>query len=375
MKIIAYYLPQFHEIKENNEWWGPGYTEWTLLKKAKKLFKHHRQPRVPLDHRYYDLTDINTLKWQAQLANAYGIYGFCIYHYWFEGKLLLQKPLELLLNHPDIKIHYCISWANEDWTNGWISNNPKILRKQTYGTKKDWKEHFHYLLPYFQDDRYIKIDGKPLMVIYHPEDMTCLNEMLGYWQQLALQHHLPGLCIASQHPNALTDGACISSSMINYRIEYQPDVASLCVEPWYYYFFQRFNNLLDTIFETNYFSDAKFLRPLVKKDYKSAWEYIVHMPSYDDKRIPGAFVDWDNTPRKGRRGSVYPNATPELFYKYLKEQILHTRLVYKKDFLFLFAWNEWSEGGYLEPDTDMKYRYLSAVKQALEDTDEMEMES
>lgn len=375
MKIIAYYLPQFHEIKENNEWWGLGYTEWTLIKKAKKLFKQHRQPRVPLDLRYYNLTDIKTLEWQVQLACSYGIYGFCIYHYWFEGKLLLQKPLELLLNHPEIKIHYCISWANENWTNGWVSNNPDILLKQTYGTENDWEKHFLYLLPYFHDERYIKIDGKPFLVIYHPEKINCLNKMLVYWKKLAKQHNFPGLCIASQHPNALIDNFCISSSFIDYQIEYQPDVAGLYIEPWNYYFFQTFTKLLDAIFRTNYFSNVRFLRPLIKKDYEKTWKYIIHMPLKNNKRIPGAFVDWDNTPRKGRRGSVYLGATPELFYKYLKKQILHTRLVYKKEYIFLFAWNEWSEGGYLEPDTDMKYRYLNAVRQALEDTNEMEIES
>ena len=374
MKIITYYLPQFHEIKENNQWWGKGYTEWTTLKKAQKLYKDHRQPRVPLNHKYYDLTDVATLEWQAHLAHYYGIYGFCIYHYWFEGKLLLQKPLEILLANTYINIHYCISWANEDWTNGWVSNKPDVLLKQTYGTKKDWKKHFLYLLSFFQDERYIKIEGKPLLIIYHPEEIECLNEMLAYWQKLAKQYNFPGLCIASQHPNALSNPNCITSSFVDYQIEYQPDVASIYTESWYYYFFKYFNNFFDTIWHTNYFSTVKFLRPLIKKNYVKTWEYIVHMYPSNTKRIPGAFVDWDNTPRKGKRGSVYIGGSPEVFYKYLKKQIINARNVYKQNYLFLFAWNEWSEGGYLEPDTEMKYRYLESVKQALEDTNEWECE-
>lgn len=374
MKIIAYYLPQFHEITENNQWWEKGYTEWTALRKAKKYFSKHRQPRIPLNNNYYDLTDIDTLEWQASIARTYGIYGFCIYHYWFEGKLLLQKPLELLLNNQRINIHYCICWANEDWTNGWISNNPKILLKQTYGTEADWKKHFLYLLPYFQDKRYIKIDGKPLMVIYHPENISNLNDMLRYWNQLASEFGFSGICIASQHPNALFNKHCNASPFIDFQIEYQPDLAGIDIEPWYYYFFKYFNSALDFLFRTNYFSKVKFLRPLVKKDYIKTWEYIVHMPSADSKRIPGAFVDWDNTPRKGKRGSVYTGVNPGLFCRYLTKQIVHTKEVYKKNYLFLFAWNEWSEGGYLEPDAEIKYQYLDAVKRALETTHQWEKE-
>lgn len=374
MKIIAYYLPQFHEIEENNRWWGKGYTEWTALKKAKKLFSAHRQPRIPLDNKYYNLTDISTLEWQAHMAKSYGIYGFCIYHYWFEGRLLLQKPMELLLHNQQINIHYCICWANEDWTNGWVSNDPNILLKQTYGTETDWEKHFLYLLPYFKDERYIKIDEKPLMVIYHPEAIANLNDMLRCWNRLALEHNFPGICIASQHPNALNENHGNVSTYIDFQIEFQPDLAGLYVEPWYYYFFKYFDLVLDTLFCTDYFSRVKFLRPLVRKDYIKTWEYIVHMQPENSKRIPGAFVDWDNTPRRGRRGSVYTGVTPQLFYKYLKEQIIHAREIYKKEYLFLFAWNEWSEGGYLEPDTDMKYQYLNAVKKALETTQQWENE-
>lgn len=374
MKIIAYYLPQFHEIEENNQWWGKGYTEWTALKKAKSYFGTHRQPRIPLNHNYYNLTEVSVLEWQADLARKYGIYGFCIYHYWFEGKLLLQKPLELLLHNPQIKINYCVCWANEDWTNGWISNNPEVLLKQTYGTEEDWKRHFLFFLPYFKDERYIKIEGKPLLVIYHPEKIENLNKILAYWTHLASKYNFPGICFASQHPNALFESNCNASPFIDFQIEYQPDLAGLYVEPWYYFFFQHFDHILDKIFQTDYFSKTKFLRPLVKKNYAKTWEYIIHMRQANSKRIPGAFVDWDNTPRKGKRGSVYIGTNPEIFYKYMKAQILHAKKMYKKNYLFLFSWNEWTEGGYLEPDTEMRYQYLNAVARALKVTCEWEEE-
>ncbi|MGO5292977.1 glycoside hydrolase family 99-like domain-containing protein [Porcincola sp. LCP21S3_C12] len=135
MKTIAFYLPQFHETPENNKWWGKGFTEWTNMKKAKPLFEGHYQPRVPLNKNYYDLSNPNTIRWQAELAKENGIYGFCLYHYWFNGKLLLQKPVELLRDNKDIDIHYCLCWANENWTNGWVSDKANILIEHNFNDR------------------------------------------------------------------------------------------------------------------------------------------------------------------------------------------------------------------------------------------------
>ena len=149
MKIIAYYLPQFHQIPENDEWWGEGYTEWVTVRKAKPLFEGHLQPKIPLNNNYYNLLNIDTMRWQTQIARKYGIYGFCFYHYWFNGKKLLEKPVENFLDAKDINFHYCLSWDNCHWTNQWVSDKRTVLVEQKYGKESTWKAHFEYLLSFF----------------------------------------------------------------------------------------------------------------------------------------------------------------------------------------------------------------------------------
>jgi lipopolysaccharide biosynthesis protein len=199
MKIIAFYLPQFHEIPENNAWWGEGFTEWTNVKKAQPLYRGHYQPRIPLGQNYYDLCRIETLVWQTNIARNYGISGFCFYHYWFNGKLLLEKPIELYLNHSECELPFCLCWANESWTNGWVSENNDVIMPQTYGGESEWESHFLYLLKYFKDPRYITKDGKPLLVIYKPQEITNLPLMLDYYQKRALEHGFEGIHFAYQH--------------------------------------------------------------------------------------------------------------------------------------------------------------------------------
>ena len=173
MRIIAFYLPQFHSIPENDEWWGEGFTEWANMKAAKSLFEGHNQPRIPLNNNYYNLLDDSTMEWQVDLAKKYGVYGFCFYHYWFDGRMLLQKPMENMLKNQNINFPYCISWANEAWTNAWKSDeNARTLIAQRYGNTKEWKEHFDYLLQFFMDENYIKEDGKPLFIMYGQRFVT-----------------------------------------------------------------------------------------------------------------------------------------------------------------------------------------------------------
>ena len=180
VKILALYLPQFHSIPENDKWWGNGYTEWTAVKNAKPLFANHYQPRIPLDNNYYDLSNNSgkTWFWQAELARKFGIYGFCIYHYWFEGKQLLERPMEILRDHKEMDINYCICWANETWSRNWYAQERTVLLEQRYGDESAWIKHFEYLNTFFRDKRYIKIDNKPVINIYHSQEITCLKEML-----------------------------------------------------------------------------------------------------------------------------------------------------------------------------------------------------
>ena len=169
MKIIPFYLPQFHNIPENDEWWGNGFTEWTNIKSAKPLFEGHKQPKVPINGNYYDLLNDDVKIWQAELAKKYGIYGFCYYHYWFNGKMLLEKPMEQMLTNHNIDIPFCICWANAAWTKAWVGEEKKVLIPQTYGGRNEWEEHFFYFLPFFKDRRYIRENNKPVIIIYRPQ--------------------------------------------------------------------------------------------------------------------------------------------------------------------------------------------------------------
>ena len=380
MKIIAFYLPQFHNIPENNEWWGDGFTEWVNVKAAKPLFEGHRQPKVPLNNNYYDLTNDDIKIWQAKIAKEHGIYGFCYYHYWFSGKMLLEKPMEQMLNNKKIDIPFCISWANETWTKAWVNDEKKVLILQKYGDKKEWKAHFNYLLPFFKDSRYIKENNKPLFIIYRPEVVDCLNEMLDLWNQLAIEAGFAGMCFAYQTINMdITDKS--DTSRFTYDIEFQPSYArfDMANNKGLVSYLKKQRRNIAKKFEKKFGIDllrytSKMLNTpknnVNKIDYSEAWETVLKRKPISNKCVPGAFVAWDNTPRHKERGWVYTNNTPELFEKYLEKQIFRARNVYHKDMIFMYAWNEWAEGGYLEPDEEHGYAYLDAVKKALVKTKE-----
>lgn len=222
MKIIAFYLPQYHSFPENDAWWGKGFTEWDNVKSAKPLYDGHHQPKIPLNDNYYSLLSNEVLRWQADIARQYDIYGFCYYHYWFDGKLLMERPMANMLKDKRVSIPFCISWANEDWTRAWARKDREVLISQTYGDKRDWENHFYYLLPFLKDERYICIDEKPVIIIYRPELISCRFEMLSLWKKLAVEAGLKGLCIMSQKSTYNLDKDMVGH-LFDYRIEYQPD--------------------------------------------------------------------------------------------------------------------------------------------------------
>lgn len=380
MKIIAFYLPQFHAIPENDEWWGKGFTEWTNVKTAKPLFEGHRQPRIPLDDNYYNLLDVSVMKWQVELAKKYGVYGFCFYHYWFGGHMLLQKPMENMLKDKEINFPYCICWANEGWTNAWkADSNAKVLISQRYGDKKEWKEHFEYLLQFFKDSNYILENGKPLFVIYRPEICNCLNEMLDYWELLAKENGFNGMCFAYQQVSYYLKPDH-DESRFNYRIEYQPGYARFDSQNSNGGFsrfwikakssIRNIAGIIDNQLGTSIQSKLT-KQGLSFEDYDVLCSAIVNRHGEDEKSVAGMFVDWDNTPRRGTRGRICRGSSPEKFEYYLTEQIKNVKSSYKNDMLFIFAWNEWAEGGYLEPDTYNGYGYLEAIRKALAENDEL----
>lgn len=365
MKIIAFYLPQFHEAPENNEWWGNGFTEWTNVKTAKPTFKDQYQPRVPLNGNYYDLTCLKVLVWQAQIAKKHGIYGFCYYHYWFEGDMLLSKPAEIMLENNTVDIPFCFSWANHTWSRNWANKEDVVLKEQKYGDEKDWERHFYYLLDFFNDNRYIKIDGKPLMTLYNPLGVKEFPSMMKLWQKLAKENGLPGICFVHQQ-NEFDHTKEYGGDLFDYGIEFQMNRAVLqFISKSILFAVERvLNRIADKL-------------PLLRSkattmhySYDTIWEIIITTPPKGESWFPGAFVDWDNTPRRKNRGQLCTDVNPEKFRKYLAIQVKRARDVYEKDFLFMFAWNEWGESGYLEPDEKFGYRMLEAVRDALIENDE-----
>lgn len=366
MKILAFYLPQFHQIPENDKWWGTGFTEWTNVKSAKPNFNGHNMPRVPLDNNYYNLLDSNTQKWQAQLAKEYGIYGFVYYHYWYEEGMLLHKPAEIMLNHPEVDLPFCFCWANHHWTKAWVNKSNTILRKQTYGDENEWRKHFNYLLPFFKDKRYIKIDNKPLLIIYLTS-IPCFNEMHKCWEVLAKENGFDGLYILNQQNIGTEISDSTRGGLYDGGIEYQPGRAM-----------NEFRDKHNVSFQaTRLMSHVGDVFPAIRGkwttmhyDFDKLWKLILNEDPIDVYSFPGAFVDYDNTPRRKNRSTVVIGSNPDKFESYLSKQIARARDIYNKDYLFLFAWNEWGESGYLEPDKKFGYGNLEAIKRALEENNE-----
>ena len=372
MKIIPLYLPQFHTIPENDEWWGKGFTEWVNVREAKPLFEGHNQPRVPLNNNYYDLSDIETLKWQCRIAKEYGIYGFCMYHYWFNGHLLLEKPMEMLLAHPEIDIKYCISWANHDWTDAWKASNrqPKVLIAHNFDDEKDWVDHFNYLLPFFKDPRYMTENNKPLMVIYIPNIIRKLKKMLNVWSQMARDNGFDGLTFIYQSAASSFDNSW-DHSLFDYGVEMNPGYVGLANRQKNSSFFPKLMKYSHEIKRFLHIRRSllpqKKITEVSKADYDYTWQRILELRpiSNTPKMIPCAFTDWDNTPRHKERGNLFQGVSPDKFKSYFKQLIDNTKNFYDTDMIFVFAWNEWAEGGYLEPDEKNGFAFLEAIKECL----------
>lgn len=365
MKIISFYLPQFHAIPENDKWWGKGFVEWVNTKKAKPTFKGHHQPNIPLNSNYYDLLDDEVKEWQVKLANKYGVDGFCFYHYWFKGgKKLLEKPVEQFLKNENLNIEFCLSWANEPWCRNWDGLSNEVLMEQEYGGIDEWTEHFTYLLPFFKDRRYIRDkDTKgPIFIIYKPEIIPCLDEMMKCWNDLALKEGIPPITYVRQYPS-------LSKKAINglkYSIEFEPIYTKL-IET--HSLSAKLKFMLHNPNQYKNFLVGKLLRLLnIKRgnilSYDLTWKSILSRKPESKNMIPGAFPGWDNTPRRGNEATVYKGSTPEKFEEYMTMQIKRAKDVYQSEYLFINAWNEWAEGAYLEPDEQYQYAYLEAIYKA-----------
>lgn len=370
MKIIAFYLPQFHTFPENDEWWGKGFTEWTNTKKAKPLFNGHYQPHIPMNGNYYDLSTVEPMREQAKIAKEYGVDAFCFYHYWFkDGKMLMEKPVERFLNEKSIDIEFCLSWANEPWTRAWDGSKNQVIMPQEYGSEQEWKKHFEYFLKFFCDQRYIKIGNKPLLLIYRPDMIEKWDKMLLCWNQLARQNGFDGLAVAVQGV-----GACANfdydKKSFDYIIEFEPlytnavlKMRNLLKHPM-----SVLTGIKTWRYNSQVWKKAKkqdqLNEPAKVYDYDLVCEAMTKRPPYCSKLVPGISPSWDNTPRRGINAMIFSGSTPEKFKKYLKIQLKRAKSVYRQEMLFINAWNEWAEGAHLEPDEKYGYAYLEAIKEA-----------
>ena len=370
-KVVAAYFPQFHRIAENDRWWGDGFTDWVNVRRAKPLFPGHAQPRVPLGGKYYDQTQEDVIRWQVDLAREHAIHGFCHYHYWFDGVHLLSEPTRVFLEHKDIAMPFCLAWANESWSRRWDGQDKEILQAQTHEPSvESWQRHFDYLIKAWTDERALRIDSKPVFVIYRPFRIKQLARMLDFWQTQARRHGLDGI-----HFLALQQSDYPEESLRPFDgfIRFQPFHAMQ--RAWRSWRHGRVGRVWDRVearvprrllASWNAANKAYFARPNMV-DYDEAWKRIVlDCAGAPANTYPGAFLDWDNTARYGRRATIFEGASPERFEHWF--QIL-VRLVEarpeKEHWIFVNAWNEWAEGTYLEPDTRHGHGYLEAIRRCV----------
>jgi len=359
IKTIAFYLPQYYPIPENDEWWGKGFTEWTNVGKAKPLFRGHYQPHIPADLGYYDLRVSETRQAQADLAKQYGISAFCYWHYWFgNGRRLLERPFNEVLESGEPDFPFCLAWANETWSGIWHGNPGTVLMEQTYPGVEDYVAHFNWLLPAFKDKRYFKVDSKPLFMVYKPTKIPDLKLFVDTFRGLAAKNGLKGLHLVATNVDADWDTFEHGFDALTTAYHTRPDyfrVANGFVSFWRRVKNSRLNGYYKKIFK----------KPPRIYNYKDA---IQEFNEYSGNNIyyPTVIPNWDNSPRSGLDSLVLHNSTPELFKKALRNA---KNKVEKYDpenrIIFIKSWNEWAEGNHIEPDLKFGHQYLQAVKDVL----------
>ena len=361
-RIIAFYLPQFHPIPENDAWWGKGFTEWTNVTRAKPLFRGHYQPNLPSELGFYDLRLPEVRDTQAELARSYGLEGFCYWHYWFgNGRRLLERPFQEVLESGKPDFPFCIAWANESWTGRWHGLDDRILAQQEYPGENDFTEHFYALKKAFSDPRYIKVNGKNLFLVYWPFELPDPSGFVRLWRKLAEAENLPGFYFIGINQNPFV------------RKEHLPDLTGGLYDG---YIINGPNLPEKTIFPT--FAELLLHRltginlRLILRAMNYTGPEIYQYSSFarnslnsllHEREYPLLIPGWDNTPRSGRNGMVLKGSTPLLFQRLLKKAInLMGARPEQEKLIFIKSWNEWAEGNYMEPDMQWGRKYLEAVK-------------
>lgn len=366
MKIIrpiAFYLPQFHPIPENDEWWGKGFTEWTNVAKAKPLFKGHYQPHIPADLGFYDLRVSEVREAQAEIAKKYGIQGFCYWHYWFgNGKTILERPFTEVLKSGKPDFPFCLAWANETWSGIWHGNPKRILAEQLYPGKDDYVKHFFYVLDAFKDERYIKVDGKPIFVVYKPNQIPNLKYFIELWKNLAVKEGLSGIhfIMNGYNEDPVIHGYDASIVIGNLFKEAQANIFTRAFNKVFYILKNEYDQYSKVRLR------AKKIFNIPNKYYYKDYVENCNNQKLQSNEYPILLPNWDNTPRSGYNGKVLKDSSPELF-RIITRKVLQ-QLAAKENgerLLFIKSWNEWAEGNHLEPDQKFGTAYLEVLQEEL----------
>jgi lipopolysaccharide biosynthesis protein len=352
IRAIAMYLPQFHPIPENDDWWGKGFTEWTNVTKAKPAFRGHYQPHLPTDLGFYDLRLPEVRELQAQMAKDHDIHGFCYYHYWFNGKRLLNRPFDEVLDSGKPDFPFCLCWANENWNRRWDGREGNILIGQNYNSEDDLN-HIRFLINAFKDERYIKIEGKPLFIIYRISELPDSLATTNLWRQEARKCGFNDLYLCGvegNHPHTYNH---ISEVGLDAVIQFQPSFSYLPKRE------KIFKRLLSNILNR---------KGHIIYDYAKLSKRMMSWNERESKYpiFPSITPSWDNTSRRKKDGYILSGATPQLYEKWLRievERLKNNNLSHK--IVFINAWNEWAEGNHLEPCSKWGDAYLKATLNAL----------
>lgn len=350
-RAIAFYLPQYHPIPENDEWWGPGFTEWTNTARARPLFPGHRQPNIPGELGFYDLRVAETRAAQSDLAREHGVEAFAYWHYWFgRGSRILERPFTEVLRSGEPEISFCLAWANQTWSGIWHGASDKILRQQLYPGPEDERAHFDAVLPAFRDERYLRVDGRPVFYVFRPEELPDAAAFVDHWQALARAAGLPGLYLVAEMSDLLGTGPRYASAM------------SDGFDASVYMRIPARNDRLRVL-------RMRAIRKILGGPEIYPYSDAIMAKSVTGPHIqPCVYPNWDNTPRSRRGGLVLTGATPERFRQNVADAVatLANRRPEER-LLWVKSWNEWAEGNHLEPDLLHGRAWLEALRDGIED--------
>ncbi len=349
-RALAFYLPQFHPVAENDAWWGPGFTEWTNTAKARPLFRGHEQPKIPADLGFYDLRLPEVREAQSDLAQQYGVEAFVYWHYWFGGgRRMLQRPFDEVLASGSPSVSFCLAWANQTWSGIWHGASDRVLMEQTYPGPEDERAHFEAVLPAFRDERYLRVDDRPVFYVFRPEELPDAAAFVDRWQQMARDAGLPGLYLVAEVSDLLGAGPRFTG------------VEAAGFDAGVYMQLPARRTPADVL---RMRAGRKLLHH--PEIYRHAPDFVPAPAGSSSLLQPCVYPNWDNTPRSGQRGLAITGSTPALFEHHVRQAVSTlTDRPAQERLLWVKSWNEWAEGNHLEPDIEHGHGWLAALRAGL----------